>query len=454
MTLKLNFFAKSDRGLIRDNNEDSGYAGPHLLILADGMGGHAAGEVASELMVNHLEILDQDPGQEDTAALLEAAAEQANEAIRDHVKAHPETEGMGTTLSTMLFNGTDFGVCHVGDSRGYLLRDGKLEQITKDDTYVQSLVDKGELDPGDVSSHPQKSLILKAYTGRPVEATLFTLDAKPGDRILLCSDGLSDPVTASTIETALGQGSIEQAGSTLVDLAIRSGGPDNITVVIGEVTEEKPKEHEPFRVGALAGPTEEPTHPDSSASRAAQLSRKPQVIPPAVMAEGENERPAPADDETEDETSGRKIGWKVLIALLIVLALVIGAGLWAKNFLSNNYYVATNEAQEITIQQGADYSVFGKELHSTHQNVCINDSNSLLFSGQPCEGDFAPLKVTDLPESERSAVDHLSTGDLGEVQQQINDLGDKALKPCITAPSQKDKKDAKKNKPGVTCREV
>ena len=362
MTLKLNFFAKSDRGLIRDNNEDSGYAGPHLLILADGMGGHAAGEVASELMVNHLEILDQDPGQEDTKALLEAAADQANEAISDHVKAHPETEGMGTTLSTMLFNGTDFGVCHVGDSRGYLLRDGKLEQITKDDTYVQSLVDKGELDPGDVSSHPQKSLILKAYTGRPVEATLFTLEAKPGDRILLCSDGLSDPVTASTIETALG------------------------------------------------------------------LSRKPQVIPPAVMADGEEERPEPADEEAEEETSGRKTGWKVLLALLIVLALVIGAGLWAKNFLSNNYYVATNEAQEITIQQGADYSVFGKELHSTNQYVCINDSNSLLFSGEPCKGDFAPLKVTDLPESERSAVDHLSTGDLGEVQQQVNVLLRRAKK--------------------------
>ena len=289
---------------------------------------------------------------------------------------------------------------------------------------------------------------------RQVEATLFTLDAKPGDRILLCSDGLSDPVTASTIETALGQGSIEQAGSTLVDLAIRSGGPDNVTVVIGEVTEESPQEHEPFRVGALAGPTEEPTHPDSSASRAAQLSRKPQVIPPAVMADAEDERSEPNEDEAEEETSGRKTGWKVLLALLIVLALVIGAGLWAKNFLSNNYYVATNEAQEITIQQGADYSVFGKELHSTNQYVCINDSNSLLFSGEPCKGDFAPLKVTDLPESERSAVDHLSTGDLGEVQQQVNDLGDKALKPCITAPSQKDKKDAKKNKPGVTCREV
>lgn len=454
MTLKLNFFAKSDRGLIRGNNEDSGYAGSHLLILADGMGGHAAGEVASQLMVNHLEILDQDPGKEDTEALLAAAADDANEAISEHVTAHPETEGMGTTLSTMLFNGTTFGVCHVGDSRAYLLRDGKLEQITKDDTYVQSLVDKGELAAEDVSSHPQKSLILKAYTGRSVEPTLFTFEAKTGDRILLCSDGLSDPVTASTIETALGQGSIEQAGSTLVDLAIRSGGPDNVTVVIAEVTEEKPATHEPFRVGALAGSVEEPTHPDSSASRAAKLTRKPQVIPPAVMADEDNAAKDSDEEEAEDEPSRRKIGWKVLIALIIILALVIGAGLWVKNFLSNNYYAETNDAQEITILKGADYSVFGKDLSSTHQYVCINDKNSLLFSAQKCKGDFTPLKVSDLPESERGAVNHISAGDLSKVQDQINDLGETALKPCITAPSQKDNKDTKENKPGVTCREV
>ncbi|MBM0262889.1 protein phosphatase 2C domain-containing protein [Corynebacterium macginleyi] len=454
MTLNLNFFAKSDRGLIRGNNEDSGYAGSHLLILADGMGGHAAGEVASQLMVNHLEILDQDPGKEDMEALLAAAADDANDAISAHVTAHPETKGMGTTLTTMLFNGTTFGVCHVGDSRGYVLRDGKLEQITKDDTYVQSLVDTGELAAEDVSSHPQKSLILKAYTGRAVEPTLFTFEAKVGDRILLCSDGLSDPVTASTIETALSQGSIEQAGSTLVDLAIRSGGPDNVTVVIGEVTEEKPAAHEPFQVGALASSAEEPTHPDSSASRAAKLTRKPQVIPPAVMAQEDNAGKDPDEEEAEDEPSRRKVGWKVLIALISVLVLVIGAGLWAKNFLFNNYYAETNNAQEITIRKGADYSLFGSDLNSMHQYVCINDKKSLLFSARKCEGDFTPLKVSDLPESERGAVNHISPGALSKVQDQINNLGEKALKPCITTPTQKENKDTKEYKPGVTCREV
>ena len=232
MTLSLTFTAVTDRGLVRENNEDSAHAGPHLLMLADGMGGHAAGEVASTTMVEHMASLERDPGDNDMLALLGAAAEDANAAIREHVDEHPETEGMGTTLTALLFNGSEFGVCHVGDSRGYRLREGKLTQITKDDTYVQSLVDEGKLDPADVSSHPQKSLILKAYTGRPVEPTLFTLDAEPGDRLLLCSDGLSDPVTASTIEQALKQGTVEEAATTLRDLALRSGGPDNVTIVV------------------------------------------------------------------------------------------------------------------------------------------------------------------------------------------------------------------------------
>ena len=208
MTLTLNYTAASDRGLVRTNNEDSAYAGAHLLVLADGMGGHAAGEVASQLMVEHLEHLNQPLGDNDMLALLGAAAEDGNRAIAKHVEAHPDTEGMGTTLTTLAFNGREFGMCHVGDSRCYRLRGGELTQLTKDDTYVQSLVDEGKLEADEVSSHPQKSLILKAYTGRPVEPTLTLVDAQPGDRLLLCSDGLSDPVTASTIEQALGEGSV------------------------------------------------------------------------------------------------------------------------------------------------------------------------------------------------------------------------------------------------------
>lgn len=116
MTLSLKFTAITDRGLVRQNNEDSAHAGPHLLLLADGMGGHAAGEVASKLMVEHLEHLEQDPEDNDMLALLGAAAEDANASIAAHVEQHPETEGMGTTLTAMMFNGSEFGVCHVGDS--------------------------------------------------------------------------------------------------------------------------------------------------------------------------------------------------------------------------------------------------------------------------------------------------------------------------------------------------
>ncbi len=209
--LRLNYAAASDRGLVRGNNEDSAYAGPHLIALADGMGGHAAGEVASQLMINHLMRLDADVDDNDMLALLASVADDANRAIAQGVRDVPETDGMGTTLTALMFNGADLAMCHVGDSRGYRLRDGALEQITVDDTYVQSLVDKGQLAPEDVSTHPQRSMILKAYTGRPVEPTLKMIDIRPGDRFLLCSDGLSDPVTHSTIETTLQQGTPQEA---------------------------------------------------------------------------------------------------------------------------------------------------------------------------------------------------------------------------------------------------
>lgn len=196
--MRLNYAIASDRGLVRSNNEDSAYAGPHLLALADGMGGHAAGEVASQIMIHYISKLDVNPEDNDMLALLGAIADDANRALAKGVRENPATEGMGTTLSALMFNGQEFGLIHVGDSRGYLLRKGKLHQITMDDTYVQSLVNKGELSPDDVSTHPQRSMILKAYAGRPVEPFLKNLPTRPGDRVMLCSDGLSDPVTNKT----------------------------------------------------------------------------------------------------------------------------------------------------------------------------------------------------------------------------------------------------------------
>lgn len=455
MTLSLKFTAVTDRGLVRDNNEDSAHAGPHLLVLADGMGGHAAGEVASTTMVEHMAPLERDPGDNDMLALLGAAAEDANAAIRDHVDEHPETEGMGTTLTAMMFNGSQFGVCHVGDSRGYRLRDGTLTQVTKDDTYVQSLVDEGKLDPADVSSHPQKSLILKAYTGRPVEPTLFTLDAQVGDRILLCSDGLSDPVTASTIEQALNQGSVEEAAIMLRDLALRSGGPDNVTIVVAEVVDAELDDVSPITVGAIQGVVPEPTHPDSSASRAAKL-----ISPPKARAAEVQPREV-TEDEPQRPPRRSRVGWKVIASLVLILVIVVSGGLWMKNHLANNYYVTTDEEEVLTIQQGADFDLFGRSLHHTYQHACLNKDNSLKLSTGECTDKYAPFKLTDLPESERAAVGNLPAGSYDEVQTQLTRLSEKALKPCATSDDvakDKDKdKDAKKDadKPSQgNCREV
>ena len=197
------YAARSDRGLVRANNEDSVYAGARLLALADGMGGHAAGEVASQLVIAALAHLDDDEPGGDLLSKLDAAVREGNSAIAAQVEAEPELEGMGTTLTAILFAGNRLGLVHIGDSRGYLLRDGELAQITKDDTFVQTLVDEGRITAEEAHSHPQRSLIMRALTGHEVEPTLIMREARAGDRYLLCSDGLSDPVSHETILEAL-----------------------------------------------------------------------------------------------------------------------------------------------------------------------------------------------------------------------------------------------------------
>jgi len=203
MTLTLRYAARSDRGLIRSGNQDSVYAGPRLLAVADGMGGMAAGDVASNIVIGTLAPLDEDvPG----GALLDAlrgVVESANQQLRDTVDANPAMEGMGTTLTAMLFSGSKIGMVHIGDSRAYVLRDGEFGQITKDDTYVQMLIDEGRITPEEADSHPQRHLLYRALDGRDAEPEYSVREAHAGDRYLLCSDGLSGVVSAETIAATL-----------------------------------------------------------------------------------------------------------------------------------------------------------------------------------------------------------------------------------------------------------
>ncbi|MGH2757033.1 MAG: PP2C family protein-serine/threonine phosphatase, partial [Actinomycetota bacterium] len=177
---------------MRPNNEDAAFAGPRLLALADGVGGHAAGEIASSLVVEHLKPLNDRLHSDDLLRDLHDAITKANAALAEQAARHPEIAGMATTLTAIYFAGNRLGLAHIGDSRAYLLRDGRLTQLTKDDTLVQSLVDEGRLTPEQARRHPQRSMVLKVLTGHPVEPFFEIREVVVGDRYLICSDGLSD----------------------------------------------------------------------------------------------------------------------------------------------------------------------------------------------------------------------------------------------------------------------
>ncbi|MGW7254640.1 Stp1/IreP family PP2C-type Ser/Thr phosphatase [Streptomyces sp. NPDC054834] len=237
MSLSLRFAAGSHKGMIREGNEDSGYAGPRLLAIADGMGGQAAGEVASSEVISTLVTLDDDVPGSDILTSLGHAVQRANDQLRSMVEEDPQLEGMGTTLTALLWTGQRLGLVHVGDSRAYLLRDGVLTQITQDHTWVQRLVDEGRITEEEATTHPQRSLLMRALgSGDHVEPDLSIREVRAGDRYLICSDGLSGVVSHQTMEETLAsyQGPQETV-QELIQLALRGGGPDNITVIIADV---------------------------------------------------------------------------------------------------------------------------------------------------------------------------------------------------------------------------
>src|SRR5579859_6638781 len=255
MTLALRYAVRSDVGLLREGNEDSAYAGPHLLAVADGMGGHAAGEVASAATITTIAPLDaEDPGPDLVGALADAVAT-ANLRLQELIISDPAIEGMGTTLTALLWSEGYAALCHIGDSRAYLLRNGQFVQITHDHTLVQSLVDEGKITEDDVATHPHRSLLLRALDGRTIaEPDLNTIETQHGDRFLLCSDGLSGVVTEQTLHQTLGSiRDPDKAALQLVDLAIRGGGPDNIACIVADVLETQSGQVQPTWKPTFAG---------------------------------------------------------------------------------------------------------------------------------------------------------------------------------------------------------
>jgi protein phosphatase len=240
---------------VRGNNEDSGFAGPYLQLVADGVGGAAAGEVASATAAYVTCASTMGSRDEDLLDVLARAVRLAQEQLSAGVDADPARAGMGTTLTAVLTDGSAVALAHLGDSRAYLLRDGALTQLSRDQTLVQMLVDEGEISPEQARTHPQKNVVLQALDGaHPAEPDLCLLDLRPGDRLLVCSDGLTDMVDDAALARGLALEDLDAASDALVEAALDAGGRDNVTVLVSEVEEGPMISRDGATLGALGDP--------------------------------------------------------------------------------------------------------------------------------------------------------------------------------------------------------
>ncbi len=355
MTLALHYAARSDVGLLRDGNEDSMYAGPRLLAVADGMGGHAAGEVASAVAIATIAPLDADPPGADLITALKDAVETANEQLRQMVQADGALDGMGTTLTALLWAGQRLGMVHIGDSRAYLLRDGVLKQITHDHTLVQNLLDEGRITAEEASTHPQRSWITKALDGRgEVELDLSIREVRAGDRYLLCTDGLSGVVSEETIRESLELPEPQAACDRLIELALRGGGPDNVTVVVADVVSDNSPGEAPIVGGAAAAQSAGAPSPETPAGRAALIQPRP--------------APATAHEEEPDEApEASHHRWPLIVGVLALIVVLAGlAAAWG--YLRSQWYVGDDHGQ-IAVFRGVNGSVAGIELASVNRRT-------------------------------------------------------------------------------------
>jgi PPM family protein phosphatase len=379
MTLALRYAIRSDVGLLREGNEDAAYAGPRLLAVADGMGGHAAGEVASAATISALSRLDDDvPGNDLVDALADAVAD-ANHTLHDMVLADSVLEGMGTTLTAMLWSGSRVALVHIGDSRAYLLRDGEFHQITHDHTLVQTLVDEGRISPDDVATHPQRSMLLRALDGRAdVEPDLSVREARLGDRYLLCSDGLSGVVSEETLHRTLAK--VEDLNDVvlqLVELAIRGGGPDNITCIVADVVDSATALLPPTEASVMVGAASNgsgggPFRTDSPAGRAHLLTRTaPQVAVAIAHDDPAPGRPADEDDDGHGGHRSRKRRFPLVTSALVILVVLVVGGAYAGwRYTQSQYYVGEDGGQ-VVIFRGINQSAAGIKLYSVAQRFKI-----------------------------------------------------------------------------------
>jgi len=395
MILSMVYAARSDVGLVRTQNQDSGFAGPHLLVVADGMGGAAGGDIASSIVVGRLAALEGEGlGSDEALDELKVAIADAHAQIVDRAHNDPELSGLGTTVTALLRSGNTLAMAHIGDSRAYLLRDGELDQVTTDHSFVQHLVDTGRLSVADAEHHPKRSMLLRVLgdIDADVPVDISVRETRPGDRWMLCSDGLSGVVSRSTIHQTMLE--VENAGDcadALLALAMAAGAPDNVTCIIGDAVDldanpaAAGRSVTPQIVGSAARDRARPSMgSDTPAGRAARLT-------------------APVVDDGDD---ARERTWwlKVRAWVLPVAALVaVLAGLWgAYSWTQTQFYVGPHDGK-VAIFQGIPQSIGAFELHSLHE--------------------VTPITLASLKPYERESIEAaIRTGSLEEARDIVSSL--------------------------------
>jgi PPM family protein phosphatase len=401
--------AVSHVGKVRANNQDSGYAGEHLFVVADGMGGHAGGDVASAIAVKRIAETDRKyASPNDAEFALRSALLAANSLLAETVFEHGELTGMGTTVSGMLRVDDHIAIAHIGDSRIYLFRDGVLKQVTADHTFVQRLVDSGRITAEEAAVHPRRSVLMRVLGDVDASPEIDTTVMKtlPGDRWLICSDGLSSFVAEDKIQAVLGAiPTAEDAAARLVKESLDQGAPDNVTVVIVDVDDSGDSSHlPPVTVGSAAVPL----------VFEADAVRRPMRLPslllhPLKATQTDDSHFEPESDQyldaliLEDRRRARKrrISW--LAFVLIVIAAIVAAGILGYQFTQRHYYVGAVDGR-VAIFQGVQQNLGPITLSHVYETTLIDLDELSPFYQQQVE---STLNANSLREAQ-DIVDRLS----------------------------------------------
>jgi serine/threonine protein phosphatase PrpC len=412
--LRLQFAAISDVGRVRKDNQDSGYAGPWLLTVCDGVGGAARGDIASSTAVQQLRRLDAPPS-DDLLGQVAGALHRAHDRIGELVDEDPALNGTSTTATVALFDGSRLGIGHVGDSRAYLYRDGELSQLTHDHTFVQSLIDEGRITTDDARVHPHRNLILKALDGvHEAEPDLFELEMLAGDRLLLCSDGVSGVLDDGRLADILSTGSPDYAAVELVRASLEAGSSDNVTCVVADVLDASTPvvddDPEPMLVGAAAELRRRaPRSRQGSLFRGhrsgdtGELDPVPAEIPDDVPFAIPSDPIDPEQARYAPRPPRRFVWVRRLLAAAIVVGVVWVAAAAAWSWSQEQYYVGQQDGQ-VVIFRGINADLPGVSLSTPYETTNVElDRLSDFDAGKVREG----IDAGDL-EDARNTVDNLA----------------------------------------------